>query len=33
VLITEENNRTLPLGIQRFIGDSQEDVGMIATGS
>ncbi len=32
VLITEENNRTLPLGIQRFIGDSQEDVGMIATG-
>jgi raffinose/stachyose/melibiose transport system permease protein len=32
VLITEEANRTLPLGIQRFIGDSQEDVGMIATG-
>jgi ABC-type glycerol-3-phosphate transport system permease component len=32
VLITEESNRTLPLGIQRFIGDSQEDVGMIATG-
>jgi len=32
VLITEETNRTLPLGIQRFIGDTQEDVGMIATG-
>jgi ABC-type glycerol-3-phosphate transport system permease component len=32
VLITEEDNRTLPLGIQRFIGDTQEDVGMIATG-
>ena len=32
VLITEEANRTLPLGIQRFLGDTQEDVGMIATG-
>ena len=32
VLITDEANRTLPLGIQRFIGDTQEDVGMIATG-
>ncbi|MCC7271150.1 MAG: carbohydrate ABC transporter permease [Alphaproteobacteria bacterium] len=32
VLITDEDNRTLPLGIQRFIGDTQEDVGMIATG-
>ena len=32
VLITDESNRTLPLGIQRFIGDTQEDVGMIATG-
>ena len=32
VLITDEANRTLPLGIQQFIGDSQEDVGMIATG-
>ena len=32
VLITQEDNRTLPLGIQRFIGDTQEDVGMIATG-
>ena len=32
VLITDEANRTLPLGIQRFIGDTQEDVGMISTG-
>jgi ABC-type glycerol-3-phosphate transport system permease component len=32
VLITDENNRTLPLGIQRFMGDQLEDVGMIATG-
>lgn len=32
VLITEEANRTLPLGIQRFMGDQLEDVGMIATG-
>lgn len=32
VLITDEQNRTLPLGIQHFIGDTQEDVGMIATG-
>lgn len=32
VLITEEANRTLPLGIQRFIGDTQEDIGMISTG-
>ncbi len=32
VLITEESLRTLPLGIQRFMGDQLEDVGMIATG-
>ncbi len=32
VLITDEDSRTLPLGIQRFIGDTQEDIGMIATG-
>jgi ABC-type glycerol-3-phosphate transport system permease component len=32
VLITEEEKRTLPLGIQRFMGDQLEDVGMIATG-
>src|SRR5690606_9245283 len=32
VLITDEANRTLPLGSQRFIGDTQEDIGMIATG-
>jgi hypothetical protein len=32
VLITDDANRTLPLGIQRFMGDQLEDVGMIATG-
>src|SRR6476659_10441142 len=32
VLITDEANRTLPLGIQRFMGDQLEDTGMIATG-
>jgi len=32
VLITEDANRTLPLGIQRFMGDQLEDVGMVATG-
>ena len=32
VLITDEGNRTLPLGIQKFMGDQLEDIGMIATG-
>lgn len=32
VLITDDVKRTLPLGIQRFMGDQLEDVGMIATG-
>ena len=32
VLITDEASRTLPLGIQRFMGDQLEDIGMIATG-
>ena len=32
VLITEESNRTLPLGIQKFLGDQLEDIGMISTG-
>jgi ABC-type glycerol-3-phosphate transport system permease component len=32
VLITDEAKRTLPLGIQRFMGDTMYDVGMIATG-
>ncbi|MFM2051145.1 MAG: hypothetical protein RL682_1636 [Pseudomonadota bacterium] len=32
VLITDESKRTLPLGIQRFMGDQMEDIGMIATG-
>lgn len=32
VLITDDRKRTLPLGIQKFLGDQQQDVGMIATG-
>lgn len=32
VLITDERNRTLPLGIQKFMGDQLEDIGMISTG-
>jgi ABC-type glycerol-3-phosphate transport system permease component len=31
VLITDEDKRTLPLGIQKFMGDQLEDIGMIAT--
>ncbi len=32
VLITDEELRTLPLGIQKFMGDQMQDIGMIATG-
>ena len=32
VLIVDETKRTLPLGIQQFMGDHLEDVGMIASG-
>lgn len=32
VLLTDEDKRTLPLGIQRFMADYQMDVGMLATG-
>jgi ABC-type glycerol-3-phosphate transport system permease component len=32
VLISDDALRTLPLGIQKFIGDASEDYGMIATG-
>jgi len=32
VLIVDEAKRTLPLGIQQFMGDHLEDVGMIASG-
>lgn len=32
VLITDEDKRTLPVGIQRFMGDHFQDIGMIATG-
>jgi multiple sugar transport system permease protein/raffinose/stachyose/melibiose transport system permease protein len=32
VLLTDDNKRTLPLGIMHFMGGHQLDVGMIATG-
>jgi ABC-type glycerol-3-phosphate transport system permease component len=32
VLLSDESKRTLPLGIQRFLGDHLEDTGMLATG-
>jgi raffinose/stachyose/melibiose transport system permease protein len=32
VMITDEEKRTLPVGIQRFMGDYFQDIGMIATG-
>ena len=32
VLIVDDAKRTLPLGIQKFMGDQLEDYGMIATG-
>lgn len=32
VLIADDSRRTLPLGIQKFMGDQLEDYGMIATG-
>ncbi len=32
VLITEDELRTLPVGIQRFMGDHFQDIGLIATG-
>lgn len=32
VLLVDDNKRTLPLGIQRFMGDYLEDTGMLATG-
>ena len=32
VLISEDDKRTLPLGIQKFLGDRLEDIGMISTG-
>lgn len=32
VLVTEDSKRTLPLGIQKFMGDQLEDIGMISTG-
>jgi ABC-type glycerol-3-phosphate transport system permease component len=32
VLITDDDKWTLPVGIQRFMGDHFQDIGMIATG-
>jgi len=32
VLLTSDDKRTLPLGIQRFLGDQLEDIGMLSTG-
>jgi len=32
VLISNDAKRTLPLGIQKFMGDQLEDIGMISTG-
>jgi multiple sugar transport system permease protein/raffinose/stachyose/melibiose transport system permease protein len=32
VLISDDARRTLPLGIQKFLGDAAEDYGMVATG-
>lgn len=32
VLISDDDKRTLPLGIQKFYGDQIQDTGMIATG-
>lgn len=32
VLLVDDDKRTLPLGIQRFMGDHLDDTGMLATG-
>lgn len=32
VLLSDDDKRTLPLGIQRFMGDHLDDTGMLATG-
>lgn len=32
VLLVDDSKRTLPLGIQRFMGDHLDDTGMLATG-
>ena len=33
VLITDDGKRTLPLGVQKFMGDQFSDIGMVATGA
>jgi multiple sugar transport system permease protein/raffinose/stachyose/melibiose transport system permease protein len=32
LLLADDDKRTLPLGIQRFMGDHLDDTGMLATG-
>ncbi|HUE46878.1 MAG TPA: carbohydrate ABC transporter permease, partial [Aestuariivirgaceae bacterium] len=32
VLISDDDKRTLPLGVQKVLGDRLEDIGMLATG-
>ncbi len=33
VLVTDDKMRTLPLGVQKFMGDQFSDIGMVATGA
>jgi ABC-type glycerol-3-phosphate transport system permease component len=33
VLVTDDTKRTLPLGVQKFMGDQFSDIGMVATGA
>lgn len=33
VLITDDAKRTMPLGVQKFMGDQFSDIGMVATGA
>jgi raffinose/stachyose/melibiose transport system permease protein len=33
VLVTDDSKRTLPLGVQKFMGDQFSDIGMVATGA
>jgi ABC-type glycerol-3-phosphate transport system permease component len=33
VLVTDDAKRTLPLGVQKFMGDQFSDIGMVATGA
>jgi ABC-type glycerol-3-phosphate transport system permease component len=33
VLVTDDSKPTLPLGVQKFMGDQFSDIGMVATGA